>query len=140
VSLLGWLAVFGAALRVDPWIRRHLGGAALLAVLCGAYGYGAGLEANALLDGTTPRLYPVTVRAMHVNRGRGATYYLGVSGWGPHPSGEDVAVSMRRYAATSIGDVVCVKLRPGALGVGWYVLGSCDNGPDPSASAPIRVE
>lgn len=127
LTLLGALAIVGAAFYVDPWLRKHFGAAALLAVLCCGYGYGAGLEANALLDHSTPRPYHVTVLSKRVSHGKSRSYYLGVPAWGPHALGEDVMVSRWRYQNTRVGDTACIQLRPGALRVGWYVLASCGN-------------
>jgi hypothetical protein len=127
LTILGAFLVVGAAFYVDPWLRKHSGAAALLALICCGYGYGAGLEANALLDHSAPRTYSVTVLSKRISRGKSTSYYLGVPAWGPHQSGEDVTVSGRRYQNTRVGDTVCILLRPGAFGVGWYVLASCGN-------------
>jgi hypothetical protein len=140
LTLLGGLVTVGAAFYVDPWLRKHLGTAALLALLCCGYGYGAGLEVNALLDHSTPTSYRVTVLSKRVSRGRSTSYYLGVPAWGPHHSGEDVMVAGWRYRDTRVGDTVCILLRPGAFSVGWYVLASCGNELTSSIAAPVLAQ
>jgi hypothetical protein len=127
LTLLGGLATIGAAFYVDPWLRKHLVTTAFLGMLCCGYGYGAGLEVNALLDHSPPTSYRVTVLSKRISRGKSTSYYLGVPAWGPHQSGEDVMVAGWRYRDTRVGDTVCILLRPGALRLGWYVLASCGN-------------
>jgi hypothetical protein len=51
-----YLVLMAAALLADPWLRSHCWAAALVAVLVGGYGYGAGLEVNALLDLSSDQL------------------------------------------------------------------------------------
>jgi hypothetical protein len=126
LTLLVGLFTTGAAFYVDPWLRKHLGTAALLALLGCGYGYGAGLAANALLDRSASTSYRVTVLLKHISHGKSTSYHLGVSAWGPHQSGDDVMVPRWRYRTTEIGDTVCILQKPGAFRVGWYVLASCD--------------
>ena len=138
LTLLGAFVIVGAAFYVDPWLRKHFGAAALLALICCGYGYGAGLEANALLDHSAPKTYSVRVLSKRVSHGRSTSYYLGVPPWGPHQSGEDVIVSGWRYQNTRVGDTVCLLLRPGAFGVEWYVLASCGNELN-NLSHPVQI-
>jgi hypothetical protein len=136
ISPVGWqptielwlvfsVALMATAMLVDPWLRKHRVAALLLSVLCSGYGYGAGLEVNALLDRSTPINYPVAVLSKHVGGGRGHTYHLGLAPWGPYRVSGDVLVPLWRYRQTQVGDTVCVALRTGALGVAWYTVGSC---------------
>jgi hypothetical protein len=125
LSICFCLVLMAAGLRADPWLRSHRGSAALVAVLVGGYGYGAGLEVNALLDRSTPLNYPVVVSSKRVSRGKSTSYHLGLAPWGPYHTSEEVMVPGWRYRQTQIGDTVCVALRTGALGVAWYTLGSC---------------
>jgi hypothetical protein len=137
IAPIGWtgpslLTVFGSAVLVgvalwcDPWLKKHRGIAALLLFLCCSYGYGAGLEVNAMLDQSPPQSYRVVVAAKHVNQGKSTSYHLTLAPWGPYVSGQDLRVSHSRYAATRPGDTVCMFLRAGALHVAWSELGSCD--------------
>lgn len=125
LTLLGAFGIVGAASYADPWLRKHFGAAALLVLGCCGYGYGAGLEVNALLDRSVPKTYSVAVLFKRTSHGRSTSYYLGVPAWGPRQLGGEVMVSERRYRNTRVGDTVCMLLRPGAFSVGWYVLASC---------------
>jgi len=134
---VGWegpslLAVLGSALLVgvafwrDPWLKKHRGATALLLLLCCSYGYGAGMQVNALLDGSTPQTYRVIVGAKHVSHGKSTSYHLSLAPWGPKESGQDLMVPYSQYALVKPGDTVCMLLRSGALGVPWSQLGRCD--------------
>jgi hypothetical protein len=136
IAPIGWegptlLTAFGSAILVgvalcfDPWLKKQRATAALLLLLCCSYGYGAGLEVNAMLDQSAPQTYVVMVTAKHVNHGRSTSYQLTLAPWGPKVSGQDLRVSYSRYAATKPGDKVCMVLRGGALGVPWSELGRC---------------
>jgi hypothetical protein len=129
LTLIGAFAVMGAAFYVDRWLRKHLGTAMLLLLLCCSYGYGAGIEVNALLDHARPTIYPVAVLSKHISRGKSTSYYIAVSPWGPHPAGDDVMVSPGRYRSTGVGDRMCVLLKPGVFMVGWFVLDFCHDEP-----------
>jgi hypothetical protein len=137
MSTVGWygplgLMVFGAAtltgvaIFVDPFLRRNRVTAVLLVLLCCAYGYGAGLEANALLDQSPASPFPTKVMSKRIGGGRSHSYNLRVSAWGPFQTSQEVMVPAWRYANTQVGDTVCILLRPGALRVSWYTLASCD--------------
>ena len=136
IAPIGWegplfLTVFGSAILVgvafltDPWLKKHRGTTALLVLLCCGYGYGAGMQVNALLDGSLPRSFRVVVTAKHISRGRSASYHLTLAPWGPKLSGQDLRVSSSQYAGIRTGDTVCMLLRSGALGVAWSELGRC---------------
>lgn len=125
LSLVFFVALVAAAMLVDPWLRKHRVAALLLAVLCSGYGYGAGLEVNALLDRSTPINYPVAVLSKHVSHGKSTSYHFSLAPWGPYRTSEDVMVPGWRYRQTQVGGTVCVALRTGALGVAWYTVGSC---------------
>jgi hypothetical protein len=127
LSLVFCFALAAAAMLVDPWLRKHRGSAALLTLLCVAYGYGAGLEVNALLDRSPPMTYPVVVQSKRASHGKSTSYHFGLQAWGPFDTGQDVMVPAWRYRQTQIGDTVCVALRAGALGVAWYTVTSCSN-------------
>jgi len=126
LSLLGALILTGVATLVDPWLRKHRATAILLILFCCGYGYGAGLEINALLDHSIPTSYPVTVLSKWVSHGKSTTHYVGIPAWGPRLTGEDVMISGSFFGNVRVGDTVCILLRPGALKVPWYVLTSCD--------------
>lgn len=129
VALAGGVALAGAAARADPWFRQHRWNVLLVGLFACAYGYSAGMELNASADPTAARVYPVRVLAKHVTRGsKSTTRYLKIGPWGPFPQGEEVGVSAGRYRTTQPGDVVCMYLGSGALGIAWYRLGECATG------------
>jgi hypothetical protein len=137
IAPVGWerpliLTVFGSAILVgvafwcDPWLKQHRGTAVLLLTVCCAYGYGAGVEINALLDQSTPQTYRVIVSAKYEDRGKSTTYHLKLAPWGPNVGGQNLMVPYSQYAAVKPGDTVCMSLRSGALRVTWSELGRCD--------------
>jgi len=127
ISVLGSFMLVGAAFWRDPWLQKHHGTTVLLAVICCSYGYGAGMQVNALLDRSTPKSYRVIVTAKHVSHGRSTSYHLRLAPWGPEVSGQDLMVSRSTYAGIKQGDTVCMVLRSGAMGVAWSKLGRCDS-------------
>jgi hypothetical protein len=126
ISVLGSAMLVGVAFRCDPWLKKHLGVTALVLILCCGYGYGAGMEVNALLDRSTPQKYRVIVTGKHVSHGKSTSYHLNLAPWGPEVSGQDLTVSYSQYAVVKRGDAVCMLLRSGALSVAWSELGHCD--------------
>ena len=137
IAPVGWegpllLTVFGSAILVglafwcDPWLKQHRGTAVLLLILCCGYGYGAGMQVNALLDQSTPRAYRAIVTVKHVSHGKSTSYHLNLAPWGPEVSGQDLMVSYSQYVAVKTGDTVCMLLRSGALRVAWSELGRCE--------------
>jgi len=136
IAPIGWegpslLTVFGSAILVgsafwrDPWLKKHRGTTVLLLFLCCSYGYGAGMQVNALLDRSTPQTYRVIVSAKRVSHGKSTSYHLTLAPWGPEVNGQDLMVAYSQYAAVKPGDAVCMLLRAGALGVTWSELGRC---------------
>ena len=127
ISVLGSFMLVGAAFWRDPWLQKHHVPTVLLAVVCCSYGYGAGMQVNALLDRSTPKNYRVIVTAKHVSHGRSTSYHLRLAPWGPEVNGQDLMVSRSTYAGIKQGDTVCMVLRSGAMGVAWSKLARCDS-------------
>lgn len=97
-----------------------------LVVLCGFWGFGMVLEANALLDFSPATVYSTQVVEKHISYGRHTNYYVRLERWGPSAlQGGEVSVSRSYYRSVEVGDAVCLPLRSGALGVRWYVLQAC---------------
>ncbi|HEX4068262.1 MAG TPA: hypothetical protein VHZ09_19740 [Acidobacteriaceae bacterium] len=123
-------AVAGAALAVgtaiaDPGLWRVPGAAFGAVFLCGIWGFGAGLSADALMDLSPATVYTVTVVGHHVSHGRSTTYSLLLAPWGPGNRSGSVSVPWRLYDSVAVGDSVCLPWRPGALGVAWYRVQLC---------------
>jgi hypothetical protein len=124
------LLVTGAAARVDPWFRKQRWVVLLSSLMTCLYGYGAGLELNALADRSAPLVYPVVVAAKHVSEdSKTTTWYLTLNPWGPMTESRDVSVSAAQYRLTEPGDTACVMLRPGAFAIPWYRVAACDQTP-----------
>jgi hypothetical protein len=122
------LTIFGAALLTtgiilaNPESKPRGTGLAVLVALCCAYGYGAGLEINALFDRGTVQSFPVRVlskRSQHYVRS------LAVEPWGPNESDDEITVRWSLYSHVHSGDIVCVQLHPGALDMAWYAASLC---------------
>ncbi len=121
------LLLTGAAARVDPWFQKQRWALLVSGLMTCLYGYGAGMELNALADRSAPRVYPVVVAAKHVSEdSKSTTWYLTLNPWGPMTESKDVSVSAARYRLTEPGDSVCVMLRPGAFRIAWYRVAACN--------------
>lgn len=126
LACAGGLALGGAAARVDPWFRKRRWEVLLAGLLTCSYGYGAGLELNALADQSVPRVFRTEVLEKHVNEDRHwTTWYLTLKPWGPVAEADEVSVSKALYQLMRPGDTVCVLLRSGALQIEWYQVTSC---------------
>lgn len=119
-GLLTWAALMSdSAARERPW-------SALLLLLLGcAYGYGAVVLGDRLLDSAPGENFRVAVLARHVSRGRSTSYHLQLDRWGPRSEPDDVTVSGDLYAQSPPGSTVCVHRGPGALGISWYDVVGC---------------
>jgi hypothetical protein len=132
-AVLVALTLMGGVIWALPAVREKLGMAVLTLVLVLAYGFGVTSLANALLDGTRGSNYPATVYGKYVTSGRNRTPTMRLGAWGPRAAVEDVTVPWDVYRSTNIGEKVCVLSHPGALGVPWYRIATCQprTEPDP---------
>jgi hypothetical protein len=124
-AVLVAMALAAAVVWAVPSVREKLGAALLTLALLIAYGYGACALVNAILDHSSGSIHATAVYGKHVSGGRSRTPTLRLAPWGPRTTAEDVTVSWDVYRATSVGDKVCVRLRPGALGIPWYAIAKC---------------
>jgi hypothetical protein len=115
-----------AILYVDPWLRTQPGLALITCLLTCIYGFGAGLELDALMDSAAPGIYPTNVLAKHMSHGKSNTYRLKLAPWGPMTYGNEVQVPVGLYRATQVGGTVCVYSGQGAFRVPWYQVRACD--------------
>jgi len=126
LALYGGAALTLLAARADPWFRQQRVSLACVALFACAYGYGAGMQVNALADLSSPRLYSTSVLDKHVSRGRrSTTWYLSLAPWGPVHEVRDVSVPVREWQLAQRGDELCIALRSGALAIHWYELAAC---------------
>jgi hypothetical protein len=114
-----------AAVMADRSLKNRLGIVILLFVLSMSYGFGAGMEGNALLDHSKPSVYPTQITEKQISDGRYRSYDLYLARWGPRQDNDKVSVSRWFYESVGIGDIVCVSLRQGAFHVPWYIVQPC---------------
>lgn len=123
LACAGSLVLTTAAFIADPSLRARPLAALLPAMLFCMYGYGVGMDINALAD-PGPSVYKTTV----VRKEGGAKAevdYLVLAPWGPITRAEYVRVSGARFEATQVGDTVCMYFGVGALRIPWYQLRDC---------------
>ncbi len=121
VGLLFCAGIYSAA-RKNP---QFLGAMISMLFIAGAYGYGLAAAADAFPDHATPAHFSVTVENKHESHGRSTSYYLDLGPWGPKQGANSLSVSELIYNGASIGDQVCLDLRPGVLRVQWYEVVAC---------------
>jgi hypothetical protein len=100
-----------------------------------AYGYGAAMEANVLLDHSPEEVYIAHVEGKRIVRGKSKTYELDLGAWGPIMKSNKLRVTRATYDAIEHGDVVDLISKPGALGVKWYFMRPWRRAHDPGAEA-----
>lgn len=125
-----WLAIgigaliWYATLKVDPTLATRRVGAIAWAAVALFYGYGAGLQANAVLDRSPSTTYEATISRKYISRGRSTSYHLRLNPWGPRQDGSSIQVARPLYDVLGPGDSVYLSLRQGAFGVQWYTVQS----------------
>ena len=127
-AVLVTICLAGAIVRALPAVREKPGPALLTLLLLGAYGYGACALGNALLDRFPAASYTAQVYGKHVTGGRQKTPEIRLGPWGPRKAAADVTVPWELYRGIRIGETVCVRVHPGALGVPWYRVARCQSG------------
>jgi hypothetical protein len=129
--LLAWTALASiliAALLAlsDPALRRRWFHPAVMLLLMAPYPAGALTAANALLDRAPAEVFRVAVVGKRITSGKRKSCELRLAAWGPREEEENVEVGRALYREVEVGDTVCVQLRPGALGVRWFQVKSCE--------------
>lgn len=120
--------LFLATLRIDPSLKGKLGTKIALAVFSLAYGYGAGIEMNTMLDRSTPVTYAVPIKGKRVIDYKGKRYELQLGPWGPKTKPSELRVGRATYEPIQSGDVVILALKRGALGVKWFYIQAWQHG------------
>lgn len=108
--------------------RGKVGSGVALGLFCLAYGYGATIEANVLLDRSSPTTYEVVVIDKHVSRGKTTSYNLELGPWGSIAKPNKLRVGRATYDPIQPGDILLIDLRKGAMGVNWYVMRAWQRG------------
>jgi len=127
VSVLVGLALAGMAMIADPTLKTHRGSIVGILFLSLFYGYGAGVQANAIFDRSTERVFTAKVIRKGIVTGKRTTYKLYLAPWGSQIRTDEVFVSQRWYDSLQPGDVVCPVLHDGALHIRWYTVHPCQN-------------
>lgn len=127
VAFLIGLSLWGAALWSDR-SERGITLSSLVLMSCAiVYGYGAGLQANVLLDRSVPIVYRATLIAKHTSGHKYKDYKFLLEPVGPWKEIPDVSVSRGLYDAKEPGDSVCLDVKQGALHVSWYTVHACSD-------------
>lgn len=126
LALAGGVLLSAAAFRADPAVLRERWGAVLIAPLACIYGFGAGMQLNAVADRSPAHVYDARVSGKRIQQGSHSTReYLRLEPWGPFNDPAYVRVSDAMYRASRVGDTVCPVVRAGALGVAWFHVENC---------------
>jgi hypothetical protein len=127
LATLGAAAFAFVVARADHRILQRRSGIAGMLVFAGAYAYGLVAEADELFDRSPPQSIRLIVLDKHISGGMRSPVlrYFTVGPWGPRPEADDITVSSATYQAIQRGQVVCLALRPGALGIPWYDAEAC---------------
>jgi len=112
-----------------PRVRPPASPGLLLAFLA-LYGAGCGVGASALInrrfDHSPGQTFQATVEGRRITSGKGGlNYSLRLGPWGPRTGPSFIPVTRAVYDAARPGDVACVSLHPGALGMAWYKAAPC---------------
>lgn len=119
VVLMAIAAAVDRHLRRRPWMVL---GCMLFA---SAYGFGATVEANALLDRSQPSVFRSTVISKKTSRGRVTRYLLELSPWGELKEPVEATVSRALHDMLEPGASACVVQRRGAFGFPWFIVLAC---------------
>ncbi len=114
------------ALRAcDPRALRRWYLVPLFALMLAPWAWGSMTLGNAVLDRAPGETFEAHVVGKRVSHGRHTAYLLELTPWGPVTEEDEVDVGRRRYERTAVGDGVCPRLRPGALGFRWFTVEAC---------------
>jgi hypothetical protein len=115
-SLVLGLLFCVAVASADRPLRLRLALPLLFALL---FGYGVVIEANALLGSAVAAGYNVPVQIKSVPRGKSARYEVTLPPWGDEGGSNALSIELEDDAFLP-GDIVCLSVRRGALGIRWY--------------------
>jgi len=72
--------------------------------------------------------YTANVEGKLIVKGKATTYELELGPWGPIPKRNKLRVGLATFNPIRRGDVVCLTLKRGALGVNWYYIRAWQRG------------
>jgi hypothetical protein len=119
------IALWGAAVTVEPAYRNKLRSSMSFLFLVLPYGFGAVVNLNTVLDHSPAREFQTQVVSKPAQSGNNPRM-LYLASWGPVGETREVPVGGSLYRSVEQGDTVCVDLRRGAFGITWYDVHACD--------------
>ena len=127
--LAAWAALLALPLVAlvtvgDPLARRRWFIPLGIWFFLSAYPAGALWIANAVFDRHPAENVRLSVLDKHVSSGKGPKHHVHVAPWIPGAP-ESIDVHRALYGSVVAGGTICVKLRPGALGVRWFYPQAC---------------
>jgi hypothetical protein len=120
------LLTFSFAMTLLVWLatremREKIGKLLLVLPFVIAFGYGAIMEANCLVDISKPAIYDAKVISKRISVSkRSKTYYLTVPPWGPRRENNEITVSRKQYESVNVNDPVSIGLKQGRFNIPWY--------------------
>ena len=134
MQLTGWVVLAGIV-YAEMLMRWALGSvkkiwAVLLVLLCaGLYGAGAARSADVLADHSAATLDRTIVVGKRQTQGKDAANYVQLAPWGGLSRVDEASVRLAFYKRVAVGEAVCVRRHPGALGAAWYTVAMCPERP-----------
>jgi hypothetical protein len=116
-----------AAAKVDASLHARPATLVLAFLITFAYGYGAGLEINQLLDHSAATVYSGRVMGKHISSGSKHTNYdLEVNSPELDAFNGNLSVPSSLYHSVAVGDSICATVKRGALNIQWFVVHRCE--------------
>jgi hypothetical protein len=97
------------------------------ALLFVVWAAGAVIGADRLFDHAPAQAFRAQVTDKHISHARRGWfdyYYIELAPWGPEAQGQELE-DRGLYDAVDVGQSVCLRLHPGALGLRWYEAAPC---------------
>ena len=96
----------------------------LLVPFLAAYGYGIVVVADTQMDQSNATVHRAAVLSKRISSSShgGNSYYLTLSAWGTHNSGDEVSISRLLYSDLRPNDTVNIFERPGYFNIPWYTV------------------
>lgn len=95
---------------------------AFILIFAAAYGFGAVVQVNFILDDTQPKVYEASITDHYIKRGKSTTYHIVITAWGPQQEDDDITVPESFYDQVDVGSKVHLNLKPGKLNIPWYYV------------------
>lgn len=94
----------------------------LAMAVCLAYGLGATILLNGILDDGEPEVFTAKVLDKRVSSGKHTSYNARLSSWGPRTRPEEVELPEETFESISVGEEVIVAMQPGWLKIPWLFV------------------